>query len=104
MNSPELRDSAFVTVSLGAAVPVLFMSSLFIENCIFEGEGDEVYRREEASAGILVTCQSTQFHGPDTVNGCTVPQVSKHMQMPNLRVVAVGSSWRLFQPQEGIKV
>lgn len=45
-------------------MPVLFMSLLFIENRIFEGEGDEVSHREEASAGKLVTCQGTQFHDP----------------------------------------
>lgn len=63
MSPPEPGDSAFVTVSLAAVVPVLFMSLLFVENRIFVGEGDEVYCRE-ASARKLVTCQNTQFHDP----------------------------------------
>lgn len=43
---------------------MLFMSLLFIENCIFEGKkGDEVYHRE-ALARKLVTFQSPQIPAP----------------------------------------
>lgn len=44
---------------------MLFMSLLFIENCIFEGEegGDEVYHREDL-ARKLVIFQSPQIPAP----------------------------------------
>ena len=55
---------------------MLFMSLLFIENCIFEGEegGDEVYHRE-ALARKLVTFQSPQITAPIKIECVQSPGV-----------------------------